>query len=64
MHVDVLCAEVAPLEAVDWAEVALLAVPEADRVQELPRTVAVPDADLRGTTEVVGNVGMLVSDLI
>ena len=63
MHVDVLRAEVAPLESVDGAEVALLAVPEADRVQELPRTVAVPNADLRGSTEVVGYGGGRIMNL-
>ena len=34
VHVDVLGAEVAPLESVDGAEVALLAVAQADRVQK------------------------------
>lgn len=41
--VDVLGAEVAPLKAVDGAQVALLAVPEPRPVQERPRPVAVPD---------------------
>ena len=46
VHVDVLCPEVAPLESVDGTEVALLAVPQADRVQKLPGAVPVPDSDL------------------
>ena len=43
MHVDVLRPEVSPLEAVDGAEVALLALRQADAVQELPAAVPVPD---------------------
>lgn len=39
----VLCAKVPPLEAVDWAEVALFPVGEAELVEEGARAVAVPD---------------------
>ncbi len=39
--------KVAPLEAVDGAQVALLARPEAEAVQVRPRPVAVPDVDPR-----------------
>ena len=43
VHVHVLGAEVPPLEAVHWPEVALLPVCESAAVQELPATVTVPD---------------------
>ena len=43
MHVDVLRPEVSPLEAVDGAQVPLLALRQADAVQELPAAVPVPD---------------------
>ena len=46
--IDVHGAEVAPLEAVDGAEVADGAVGQADLVQELARAVAVPDLDVGG----------------
>mmetsp|Transcript_66622 Transcript_66622/g.216793 ORF Transcript_66622/g.216793 Transcript_66622/m.216793 type:complete len:339 (-) Transcript_66622:350-1366(-) len=45
VHVHVLRAEVAPLEAVDRAEVHFLTVGEPPLVQELPGTVAIPNLD-------------------
>ena len=48
MHVLVLSSEVPPLEAVDWSEVALLAIVEPEGVQEGARGVAVPDANVLG----------------
>ena len=49
LGVDVGGAEMPPLEAVHWAQVAHLAVREAQVVEELARAVAVPDLDaLRG----------------
>lgn len=46
LRIDVLGAEVAPLEAVDGAQVADLAVREPEVVEELARPVAVPDLDI------------------
>lgn len=43
--VDVLGAKVPPLEAVDGAQVADVAVRQADAVEELAGAVAVPDLD-------------------
>jgi hypothetical protein len=45
LGVDVLCAKMPPLKAVDGAEVALLAICQAEAVEELARAVAVPDLD-------------------
>lgn len=45
LGIDVLCAKVPPLEAVDGAQVADLAVGEPHAVEELAGAVAVPDLD-------------------
>mmetsp|Transcript_125011 Transcript_125011/g.399693 ORF Transcript_125011/g.399693 Transcript_125011/m.399693 type:complete len:412 (-) Transcript_125011:138-1373(-) len=45
VHVHVLRAEVAPLEAVDRAQVSLLAVGQTPVVQELAGAIAIPDLD-------------------
>ena len=46
VHVGVLCAEVAPLEPVDGAQVPFLAIGEALGVQVGPRGIAVPNANI------------------
>mmetsp|Transcript_41303 Transcript_41303/g.86485 ORF Transcript_41303/g.86485 Transcript_41303/m.86485 type:complete len:396 (-) Transcript_41303:583-1770(-) len=46
VHRFVLGAEMPPLPAVDWAQVADLPVRESDRVEVVARRVAVPDLDL------------------
>lgn len=46
MHRTVLSSEVAPLEAIDWAKVPLLAISQAPAVEELTRRIAVPNSDL------------------
>lgn len=55
LAVDILCAEVSPLEAVHRAEVAFFAMRETSRVEEGPRAVAVPDVNVLLAEE--GRVG-------
>jgi len=52
VHGGVLGAKVAPLEPVYGTQVALLAFRQPALVQELARTVAVPDVDVFGTQRV------------
>ena len=58
LRIDVLGAKVPPLKAVDGAQVADLAVGEADAVQELARPVAIPDLDARLAQREGGCVGL------
>lgn len=58
LMVDVVGAEVAPLEAIDWAQVADFAVVQAEVVEELARAVAVPDLDALGGEREGGGVAL------
>lgn len=45
MHVFVLCPKMAPLETINWTQVALLSVVQAEVIKEVPGPVGVPDVD-------------------
>lgn len=45
MHVFVLCPKMAPLETINWTQVALLSMVQAQVIQEFPRPVGVPNVD-------------------